>query len=964
VLTFEQPFLLLLLLPVGALVYLTWRRMSLPFSAPQRRLILACRLALFTLVIAALAGASWSQPISRQTTIFVGDISSSTAGQRTFIEQWINSAIRNKRPDDQVGIIATGSNALVEQSVQSHIDFSHFESTPDTNYTDLAAGLRLASAIMPSDSMRHVVLLTDGQQNLEDAMQEAQLLQQQGIRLDIVPLPTAKNVEARINDISAPTEVRTNERFVLHVKLYTNVAQTSTLRIYLDQKLISQQKVTLVVGEQEVSINLLAPPPGFHTYRVTLEAGADTIAQNNEAATYVNVQGPPRVLVVEGKPGSGQNIIAALKATKIDVTVGTPNDVPTTLDGLAPYSAVILADVPALALGNTRMATLQAYVRDLGRGLVVSGGQNSYSLGGYTNTPLEQTLPVSMDVPQHKDTPSIAVVLIVESLESDISVNISKEAAKGVVNLLTPRDQVGISSAYGSLTIPMQYVKDKASIDKQIDSMNPDDPGSYNPDLSNAEQVLLHTNAKIKHVILLGDGDAFDNYAPQVMKMAKENITVSTVETNAASVDELNTMINIANWGRGRFYRADDPSSIPQVLLKETERAARRTVINESFVPAVVTQHPVLTGLNTLPDLNGYVATTPKPNAQVVLVSHRDDPVLAVWQYGLGRVVAWTSDALGLWTGHWLQWKEDAHWWANLVTWTLPSPDSALNINSKVINGRGHLTVDLPASTAAKAGNQQQVQARIVPPDYLDNPGASNQTVNLQPTAPQRWEGDFPVPQPGAYLIQVTWKDQKGAGQLQATTGMIVPYSPEFKTVGTDTQFLKRLAQAGGGSLLNPNDVAAAFSQNLAPVTAALPITFLLLALAALLLPIDIATRRLSNLEFLTLGYRWLMGLLNPATKTIATSAGHLTEGALGAPLGTLRTQRKNRRGEALRQMRQASKEPPRTSTPAVKETRETPPATPVATPTAAETPSDVSVAERLLEAKRKRGSGSKKSSS
>jgi uncharacterized membrane protein len=952
----------LLLLPVGALVYLTWKRMSLPFSAPQRRLILACRLALFTLVIAALAGASWSQPISRQTTIFVGDISSSTAGQRTFIEQWINSAIQHKRPDDQVGIIATGSNALVEQSVQSHIDFSHFESTPDTNYTDLAAGLRLASAIMPSDSMRHVILLTDGQQNLEDAMQEAQLLQQQGIRLDIVPLPTAKNVEARINDISAPTEVRTNERFVLHVKLYTNVAQTSTLRVYLDQKLISQQKVTLVVGEQEVSINLLAPPPGFHTYRVTMEAGADTIAQNNEAATYVNVQGPPRVLVVEGKPGSGQNIIAALKATKIDVTVGTSNDVPTTLDGLAPYSAVVLADVPALALGNTRMATLQAYVRDLGRGLVVSGGQNSYGLGGYTNTPLEQTLPVSMDVPQHKDTPSIAVVLIVESLESDITVNISKEAAKGVVNLLTPRDQVGISSAYGSLTIPMQYVKDKGSIDKQIDSMNPDDPGSYNPDLNNAEQVLLHTNAKIKHVILLGDGDAFDNYAPQVMKMAKENITVSTVETNAASVDELNTMINIANWGRGRFYRADDPGSIPQVLLKETERAARRTVINESFVPAVVTQHPVLTGLSTLPDLNGYVATTPKPNAQMVLVSHRDDPVLAVWQYGLGRVVAWTSDALGLWTGQWLQWKEDAHWWANLVTWTLPSPDSALNINSKVINGRGHLTVDLPANTAANAGNQQQVQARIVPPDYLDNPGASNQTVNLQPTAPQRWEGDFPVPQPGAYLIQVTWKDQKGAGQLQATTGMIVPYSPEFKTVGTDTQFLKRLAQAGGGSLLNPNDIAAAFSQKLSPVTAALPITFLLLALAALLLPIDIATRRLSNMEFLTLGYRWLMGLLNPATRTIATTAGQLTEGALGTSLGTLRTQRKARRGEALRQMRQASKAPPRTSTHTVKETRETTPATPVATSTATETPSDVSVAERLLEAKRKRGS--KKSSS
>ena len=125
-LTFEQPLLLLLLLPVAALVYLTWRRMSLPFPTLQRRLILSCRLAPFTLVIAALAGASWSQPITRQTTIFVGDISSSTAGQRAFIEQWINSALQHKGSDDQVGIVAFGSNALVEQSVQSQVDFSGF----------------------------------------------------------------------------------------------------------------------------------------------------------------------------------------------------------------------------------------------------------------------------------------------------------------------------------------------------------------------------------------------------------------------------------------------------------------------------------------------------------------------------------------------------------------------------------------------------------------------------------------------------------------------------------------------------------------------------------------------------------------------------------------------------------------------------------------------------------------------
>src|SRR6266851_759559 len=507
-LTFEQPLLLLLLVPICILVYLAWRNMSLPFPRSQRWLILGCRLALFSVIICALAGVAWSQPVSRQSVVFVGDISASTGTQKAFIEQWINAALKHKGPDDQVGIVAVGRNALVEQSVKTQIDFSQFQSTPDTNYTDLATGLQLAAAILPSDSERRIVLLTDGQQNIGDALQEAQLLQQQGIRLDIVPLPTFSGPEARIDSLDAPTALRTNERFLLHTKIFSTVSQQVILRLYLDQKLILQQSLHLNIGEQEVSFSMLAPSPGFHTFRITLEAPLDTITQNNEAAAFINVQGPPNVLVVEGQPGAGQNIIAALRATKINVAVVTPSEVPISLQDLASYTTVVLADVPALDLGPTRMQVLQSFVRDLGRGLVVSGGENSYGVGGYANTPLEQTLPVKMDIPQHTDTPTLAVVLSGERLESDIGVNISREAAKGVVSLLTPRDYIGVSAAYGTLAIPMQHVTNKKAIDNAIDAMNPNDPGSYLPDLVNAESVLLKTDAKIKHVILLGDGDA------------------------------------------------------------------------------------------------------------------------------------------------------------------------------------------------------------------------------------------------------------------------------------------------------------------------------------------------------------------------------------------------------------------------------------------------------------------------
>src|SRR5437588_4744371 len=271
-LQFEQPFLLLLLIPIGILVYLTWKRMSLPYPVFQRRLILACRALLFTLIILALAGTTWAQPVSRQATVFVADLSASAGPQRYFIQQWISNAIKHKRPDDQVGIVAFGRNALVEQSVKPQIDFQEFESAPDTDYTNLAAGLRLAAAILPSDSQGHIVLLTDGQQNLEDAIQEAQLLQQEGIRLDIVPLPNASGAEARIDDLQAPTSLHTDEHFALHIKLYSTTVQKATLRIYLDSSLLSEQSVQLAVGQQDFSVNMLAPSSGLHTFRVTLQA--------------------------------------------------------------------------------------------------------------------------------------------------------------------------------------------------------------------------------------------------------------------------------------------------------------------------------------------------------------------------------------------------------------------------------------------------------------------------------------------------------------------------------------------------------------------------------------------------------------------------------------------------------------------------------------------------------------------
>ncbi len=264
--------------------------------------------------------------------------------------------------------------------------------------------------------------------------------------------------------------------------------------------------------------------------------------------------------------------------------------------------------------------------------------------------------------------------------------------------------------------------------------------------------------------------------------------------------------------------------------------------------------------------------------------------MLAVWQYGLGRVAAWTSDALGLWTANWLSWSDAARWWANLVTWTLPAPDSQLQVSGQISGGNGHVTVNLPAQTlaASQSMSQQQAQVSIITPNLL------RQTLILQPTAPGRFEGDFATDQVGVYLLHVTWqaRGSNGAGstQLSTTTGLVVPYSPEYSTSGTDLNFLSRLAQAGGGSVLAASNYAAAFAPNLPPVYAALSITFWLFAIAALLLPIDIALRRLSSVEFLLAGYQWLLSIFRPRTAA---------QGEASPVLSNMRAHREQRKTRA-----------------------------------------------------------------
>jgi len=845
-LTFTVPLALLILPALLGWAAWLWLRDQGNLSRARHRVALALRLTILTALALVLAGATYQQPETRQATVFVADLSASTAGVQDREAAFIDRALKARGRDDVAAVVAVGGDAQVEQGIARPSGFTAFASLVDRSATSLEAGLNLAGALFPTGYRKRVVLLTDGQQNVGDALAAARLLHDEGVRLDVVPLTPAGGPEALVSNVDVPSTLHKGDRVPLTVFLNSTVAQTGTLDVYDDARHVARVPVALAAGGTRVPVPLPPLGPGFHRLRVALNAPLDTVAGNDEGEAVTHVRGAPIILVAEGAPGEGDIVAASLRAKGMTVAQESAVQVQASAEYLGRFDGVVLVDAPALeldpALLDPARSPLHAYV-DGGGGLVVIGGPTSYGVGGYTDTALDDLLPVSMRLPQRKDTPAVAVALIIENLETESNVNISKAAGEGVVRLLTPADRVEVNDANGTdvpgngWAVPLQYVTNKTLIDRAIDAMQPVDPMSYVPALNAAYNSLSHTNAKIKHIILLGDGDATDDYYAIVHKIYKAGITVSTVATGAGSFGPSNygVMQDIARWGHGHYYQSDNVANIPQIFLKETKQIARTGLVEERFTPEYISASPIIAGLPGAP-LDGYVATTPKPQGNQVLVhvtKHGLDPILSQWQYGLGRVVAWTSDARGQWTANIVGSAQGNALWANMVSWVLP-PDSSPNLSfsASLSGGQAHLTV-----TTTGLPLDAGVTARI------DGPARSS-SLTLQPTAPGQYEADVPASATGAYLVGIRAHGTSGAAP-SLRTSFVVPYAPEYRATGLNSHLVGDAAAAGDGALMQESAAGQSFADNLAPVYAPLPLATWLLLLALLLLPVDVAARRL-----------------------------------------------------------------------------------------------------------------------
>jgi Ca-activated chloride channel family protein len=820
------------------------------FSAAtlRARIALGMRTTMLALLLLALIGVGVPQRVDRQAVVFVTDVSASVKDAATQKADYLTEALKAKRVDDAFAVVNAARGAEVSNGLTG-VPPTAFNTSSGLQIdgTDLASGLRLAADLLPTGYRPRVVLLSDGQETTGDAVAQARLLQARGVEVDVVPLSSSSGPETLVDNVAAPAVVHEGERFIIGVHLVSNVAADGTLHVSVNGQPIADQSVSLNPGGTDLAFGAQAPQSGLLDVRATLETNNDTLTQNNEARSVVEVQGPPRVLVVEQRPGEGAVIASALTSTGMRLETRQVADLPDQIDVLGGYSAVVLADVSAESLTDAQQTTLRAYVRDLGRGLLAIGGDTSFGQGEYVGTPLDDTLPVRSSVRSHRDQGRVALLLVIDqsgSMADDVysegttKLEMARQAAVLSAQQLGPRDLVGILSfeSFRHWVLPITGVLGlgPTAVQDRLAPLTADGGTDIFPALSQAFDAIKDTDGRYKHIILLTDGMSCcaGDYPGLLDRMRGANVTLSTIAIGGDADQQL--LSQLAKQGDGRYYFAEHARDIPRLMTRETELATRGPIVEGAITPRQVGADATLSSLGAggLPQLGGYLVTSSKDLAEVLLVSDAADPLLARWQYGLGRAVAWTSDLRGRWSDAWVQWPGTAQLFSELVGWTIAPAQGPLRLSVRSDAEAGHITVDeaQPGTTPA------QVRAHVA------QPGGAPLELDLTATGPGRYEGSFPIGGAGTYIVRVDeQRDGTSAGAAEA--GMPVSYPAEFRQVTADTRRLEQIARAGGGHVLA--SPAAAFADDLPPVTTPLPLQRTLLLIAAVLLPLEIALRKL-----------------------------------------------------------------------------------------------------------------------
>jgi uncharacterized membrane protein len=565
--------------------------------------------------------------------------------------------------------------------------------------------------------------------------------------------------------------------------------------------------------------------PNFYTFgaEFTPDAGSgDKRAVNNRAEGFTMSRGKASVLLIEGTKGEHAELAQALRSREIQVTALTAprvessgivggDQLPTDLAQLQQYDAVILGNVPKDSFTEEQMKLFESNTHDMGGGLVMLGGPNSFGAGGWMNTPVEKALPVDMQIKAMKVMGKSALVMVMHASEIPEGNYWQKVVAQEAIKTLSSYDYAGMLHWEGqeAWLFPLRVIGDsKNSMLRAIDRMTPGDMPDFDPSLQMGISALrARTDAMTKHFIVISDGDPTPPTNAVINQLIAAKITVTSVLVAAHGGDTigLSAMQNLATKTKGRFYNVTNPKALPRIYQKEARLISRPLIFErpQPWQPKLESFTEPIAGIpSELPGITGIVLTSLKENELVELPltsplpTGQRNPLLAHWTYGLGRSVAFTSDAGRRWTSAWKSWDSYAAFWSQVIRWALRPVDKG-NLTMSLRREEGRIKVVVDALDKENEYlNFLQMNASVINPDLKPS------SFEMRQTAPGHYEGTIDNAEArGNYFVSMRYRGGGTDGIM--TSGVSVPYSDEYRELKSNPSTLENIALLTDGKMLS-----------------------------------------------------------------------------------------------------------------------------------------------------------------
>ncbi len=797
--TFALPHALLLLVPTAILVY----RYA---DAPGARRWL--RVLVLLLLIFALARPSAHLPGAGADLVAVVDLSRSMPPQATgAAQELIRQIDRDKGAADRLGVVVFGREATVAQAPADPGRFAALSAPVDPEGSALSDALVLAGELLSAARAGRVIVFSDGKASGGDARLAAQHLASRAIPIDTVWLGRDDAaLDVGVSSLDLPGAVASGEPFRFSARLFASTPVTAALTLTRDGATLVKTTQDLTHGDNLVTFEDVLSAPGVASYALALETPGDEVRENDVGTAAVYAGGEPRVLVLSRAGGAGL-LAQTLVAAGLKVETRAPAEL--SMTALADVRAVALDNVPAQSLRESGLRVLAHYVRTAGGGLVMTGGRRSFGMGGYHLSPLDELLPVSMEMKREQRRASLAMAfsldrsgsMTVPTPDGRTKMQLATAGALAALDLLSEDDEASLQVVDTTVHTLFDLRPLRDGIPRgEVASVQGGGGGIFvGVALRAARDEILKSTATTRHVVLFSDAadsEMPDDYETTLAELGKNGVTVSVIGLGRTTDRDATLLVNIARLSKGRIHFVEDALSLPRVFGQEAIEVARSSFVTAETPIRAARDRALLGKVWPSPEakIGGYNITHLRPEANLAARTDTDKPapVLAFWQRGAGRVAAYTGEIDGSATGAIRAWPGYRALIEQMVRWVLPPGDpQALRAVARSRRDGHRLTVTVDFARGGVPA--VRAPALHVLDDQGNRPPAS---MSMTWESERRLVASYLLPGPGAYFPVVDLD-----GVLQKPPPVTLAYSPEAQPgrAAAGRALMATLASTSGG---------------------------------------------------------------------------------------------------------------------------------------------------------------------